>query len=284
MEINIQIEQDLKDKNYYKFLLKVKTELRKLIKKEQYDVYPKFLVSSLKILVDLKEMESCLDLIKYFLDEFEKSFTKINDKSFFLRIFKLILETIATLRCDIKIHIASYLRITDKYSISNEEMLKYGIYDAISKHYQNNGAFNFAYKYSLYSLDHNCINDSLNLVYSNSKNISTLERFFFVTRAVLELLIKKKTQVAHDFIKLNMDKQYDNNHPLINFSYLLIILLENYANFDNYWNLITKYKPSIEIDANLAHYLNKISINYFDKPIIQEQNNMLTNLMKMMSG
>ena len=284
MDIIKKYEVELNQKNYYSFLMKVKTDLRKIIRKDEFEEYSKTIILALKTLTDLKEKESCLDLIKYFLDEFEKSFSKLKDISIYLLTFNRILEIIDPQNLDLKLHISNFVRIADKNNITNEDFIKYKVHYSITKYYQRNENHGYAYKYSLLTLDHELINNTLKDIFSYSTDISKLEQYFFICRTVLELLMRQKVQTAHEFIKLNMEMNYQNNYPLINFSYFLVVLIDKFASFDHFWFLINKYMPSIELDQNLINYLNKISISYFEKPIIEEKNNMLNNLMKLMSG
>lgn len=283
MELDNKYDEYLKEKNYYNFLMKVKTDLRKLIRKESYHEYSQTIIMALKTLTDIKEKESCMDLIKYYVDEFEKYLPKMKEKSIYLTTFNSILETVAPLKYDLKLHISNFMRVADKNSITNEEMIRLKVHNAITNFYQNCENYSYAYKYSLLTLDPNLINQSLKNLFTRNKSISTLEMYFFITRAILELILRQKIEVAYELIKLNMDSDFQSNHPLINFGYFLVVLLDKYASFDHFWLLINKYKASIDIDQNLIYYLNQISITYFKKPIIEEQNNMLNNLMKLMS-
>ena len=57
MEIDQKYEQDLKDKNFYNFLMKVKTDLRKLIRKENFQQYSKTFIIRINtnnVLIKLK--------------------------------------------------------------------------------------------------------------------------------------------------------------------------------------------------------------------------------------
>jgi len=283
MEIDQKYEQDFKDKNFYNFLMKVKTDLRKLIRKEKYLEYSKTFIISLKKLAEYNEKESCLDLIKYYIDEFEKYLPKMKDKSIYLTTFNSVLDTMSTSKFDLKLHISNFMRVADKNGITNEDLIRLKVHNSITNFYQNCENYTYAYKYSLLTLDPTLINESLRSLFLRNKSISTLERYFFITRAILELVLRQKIDVALELIKQNMESDYKLNHPLINFSYFLVVLIDKYASFENFWLLINRYKASIEFDPNLTYYLNQISITYFKKPIIEEQNNMLNNLMKLMS-
>jgi hypothetical protein len=283
MEIDQKYEQDLKDKNFYNFLMKVKTDLRKLIRKENFQQYSKTFIIALKKLTEYNEKESCLDLIKYYIDEFEKYLPKMKDNTIYLTTFNSVLDTMAPSKYDLKLHISNFMRVADKNGVTNEDLIRLKVHNSITNFYQTCENYTYAYKYSLLTLDPTLINESLKNLFSRNKLISTLERYFFVTRAILELVLRQKIDVALELIKQNMESDYKLNHPLINFSFFLVVLVDKYASFENFWLLINRYKASIEFDANLTYYLNQISITYFKKPIIEEQNNMLNNLVKLMS-
>ena len=94
-------------------------------------------------------------------------------------------------------------------------------------------------------------------------------------RTTLELLMKKKLDIAFEFIgkyykKLNKDKGNDDKNIVINFSYLLVcLLIREPKGFDHFWAIINMYKGVIEKQYDIQFYLNKISIVYYNKPFLK---------------
>jgi hypothetical protein len=286
MDINTKLKDELESKEFYKYLLKLKTELRKLVKKEQFDDFLTNIITAVSNLVDYNEKESILDLIKFLLDIFDQNSSKIKNKISFIKTFSVIAEKIVKLKCDLGNLLHNLKLICEKNKIDENELKENKVYLTVAKCYIYMEYYSKAYKYSLLHDDPILINEALKLLYTHSvKDITSLEKTYFILRACFEIILSKRLKTAFEFIKMNCDyASFEKNHPLMNFAFCLCLLLSNYCEFDNFWFLISQYKISIEYEENLVYYLNKISMIYFDKPILKDQqNNNVLNLLKLIS-
>ena len=91
-DFNSKYADMISEKNFYGLLLKVKTEMRKLVKKEAKE-FLNLLVWSIKILSDNNEGESSNTLMIYAIDEYDKNFNK-NDQELCLEKFKEALQNL----------------------------------------------------------------------------------------------------------------------------------------------------------------------------------------------
>ena len=117
---------------------------------------------------------------------------------------------------------------------------------------------------------------------------SAVETFYFITRLTMELILLRNLPLAFKFISkyVSSENNFSKNHPVLNFAYLLTAFFcKDASNFDVFWTLINLYKPIIDVDGTFAKYLNKISLVYFNKSIIQEEGGMnIMNLLRAFSG
>ena len=91
-DFNSKYADMISEKNFYGLLLKVKTEMRKLAKKDAKE-FLNLLVWSIKILSDNNEGESSITLIIYAIDEYDKNVHK-NDLELCLEKFKQALQNL----------------------------------------------------------------------------------------------------------------------------------------------------------------------------------------------
>ena len=109
-----------------------------------------------------------------------------------------------------------------------------------------------------------------------AKGFFPTEKQYFWARTALELLGKNKLEAAKKFIseKLDMSENLQNNNPILNFVYFVIFILENQnkdLKFENFEMLIRKYQTAIESDPQMIKYLNSISKVFYERQIINEE-------------
>ena len=108
------------------------------------------------------------------------------------------------------------------------------------------------------------------------KELSKEEFEILIMRTTLQLLMKKKLDIAFDFIgkyykNINAEKDNENKNITINFTYSLVcLLIREPKGFDHFWALINLYKGVIEKQYDIQFYLNEISIIFYNKPFLQK--------------
>jgi len=282
----------LQSKNFYNMLLSVKTDLRKLCRKGNFEDYIQILSLATNLFVSYKEFDSCRTLLVESLDELEKSSCKgeaieENIVSLLANILKNhpeVFDSSMTL-------VTKFFLFCDAKKIDERVLLEKEIYNIFSKVCLFNQDFLTAYKLALKTNNISLIENAVNGL---AKNFFPTEKEYFYARTTLELIGKNKIEVAKKFItgKLDMNENLQNNNPILNFVYLLVFILENKSKniqFEHFETLIRKYQIPIELDPQLIKYLNLISKSYYDKQIIKEDEQAkkgfdLGNLVKMLSG
>jgi hypothetical protein len=281
---NTKYADFIKEKNFYQLLLNVKTELRKLAKKSNFNEFFNLLIYAIKLLNENKEDESCITLNIYALDEYSKYFNK-NEEDLCLNSLKMSFDNLP--RSYDKSQLKhKLLKFFESKNISDTNLQKYEFYRLFALDALNNNDVADGYRYALKSEDFQTVTEFTDR-YINENLKDEDEKKYFIARVCLELILMKTIPLAFKFISKYTDNSnnFQNNHPIINFAYLLVSLLIKDANdFNNFWTLINMYKPVIDNDGYFPKYLNKISLLYYNRSIIQESGLNLMNLLKAFSN
>jgi hypothetical protein len=271
----------INEKNFYRLLLSVRTDLRKYLKKGEINQYFSLIVWCMKILNTNNEVESCLSLLTTALEEYDNYFNK-SDVDLFLESLKSSFMFIPA-NCDKSKLKHQILKFLESKHISEICLQKYGFYKIFALDSLNNKDTVDGYRYALKSQDYEVIDKYIQLFFDD-KNAHQNEKNYFIVRVIFELILLKNLPLALKVISKYIDESnnYQNNHPILNFGFFLISVISNYSSdFDKFWTFINLYKPVIETDATLVKYLNKISLLYYNTPIIKEQSGMnIMNLLK----
>ena len=188
-----------------------------------------------------------------------------------------------------------FLFYCKKNDIDEKTLRLYKCYDIFAKESINSKEYIDAYKYCIKSENVNLLFELFDIFEKISvdknylgeddpfnkgnlilKSLSKDEVDLLIMRATLELLMKKKIEVAFEFIgkyynNLNKDKDNENKNIVINFGYSLVcLLIREPKGFDHFWALINLYKGVIEKQYDIQFYLNQISIIYYNKPFLQK--------------
>ena len=188
-----------------------------------------------------------------------------------------------------------FLFYCKKNDIDEKTLRLYKCYDIFTKESIISKDYTEAYKYSILSENANCLFELFDLLekYCNDKSLLTKEDpfnkgnqilkdltheelGFLIMRTTYELLMKKKLDIAFEFIgkyykNLNKDKGNETKNIAITFSYSLVcLLIREPKGFDHFWALINLYKGIIERQYDIQFYLNKISIIYYNKPFLTQ--------------
>lgn len=288
----------VQEKNYYNLLLSIKTDLRKILRKNQLNDYISLLFFAANLFSKNSENQNSITLLTEIFEEIEKSnnFTEkninnlLNFQENFTQKLNNLLRLYPSIFTEDKIIMRKFLVICDtkKFQENSEEQKK--IFRTFAELCLKQKDFLYAYKISLKTKDFNLINLSAEGL---SNGFLPTEKEYFNARTTLELLIKRDIPIAKEFIKSKIDhgNNLQNNNPILNFAYLLCFLLgkseKNFAeNFSNFEKLFKKYFNAIENEGTMKKYVNAISKEYFDKEIIKEEENTngknpMENLMKM---
>lgn len=271
------------EKNFYRLLLVVKTDLRKLVKKDLAAFF-NLLKWCISVLSNNNEIESAITLYLSTIDEYEKNYNK-DDQELCLKNFISSFSVLPEISDKGKIK-HRLLKFFESKNISDSSLQHFGVYKSFAVDSINNKDWVEGLRYVLKSDDYDTLinfTDKFSKILSNEK-----EKNFFIARVSLELILLKNLTLSLKYVTNYVDQEnhLQKNHPIKNFAYLLTSLLcKDASNFDVFWTFINLYKPLLDLDPAFLKYLNKISIAYFNKAIIQEENNMnIMNLLKAFSG
>jgi hypothetical protein len=279
-KFNSKYADQIRDKNFYNLLLKVKTDLRKSVKKDINEFFNLF-IWSMEVLKLNSENESLETLMIYTLDEYEKHYNK-NDMTLFLNNLASGFNFLPDVydKTKIKHRILKFIETKGipEISILNIGLFKYFAYDSLKNKDTIEGL-----RYALKSQDINVIHDYVE-TFSHKFIKEKLEYNFFVSRVCLEILLMKNLVLSLKFIKKYIDtsNNLQNNHPILNFAYLLTsLLIKDVTNFNYFWTFINLYRPIVSLDHAFPKYLNKVSITFYGQEIIKEDQGMnIMNLLK----
>lgn len=282
-------EEFIKSGNYYNMLLSVKTDLRKLVRRVNYEDYLEILSLTANLFAFNNEFDTSRTLLIDSLEELEKSncsAEKIQDK--IINLFATILNNYPNVFDTNQLLMTKFFVFCEAKKIDEQCIIEKEIYEIFAKICISNTNFMSAYKLALKT---NRLDLIVKATEEFSKNFFPTEKDYFVARSALELLGKNKLEIAKKFVieKLDLSENLQNNNPILNFIYFLICILENKQNnfqFGNFEALIKKYQVPLEFDSQLIKYLNLISKNFYDKQIIKEEDESqkglnLGNLLKM---
>ena len=268
------------EKNFYQLLLAIKTELRKLSRKGNTKDYFQVLTSTLKILKENEEKESCVSLFLYGLEEYSKTFNKI-DTDLCLGSLKESFESLPELysKKEAKMKLMKFF---EAKQISDMQAQKFGFYKMFADDSLKNQDKSDGYRYALKCEDLSTLNEYISyFLNENLKNED--EKKFFLARTCLELILLKLPLFSLRFISQHVDQKnnFQSNHPIINCAFLLnSMILKDSNDFDGFCSVIDNYKQILEVDGSMVKYLNKISMTYYNRQIIKESGFNIMNLLK----
>ena len=286
----------LTKESIYEFFLKTQSSLKRELQKNNNSLeFLSLLNYAIKHLKQFNEKESINSLLNYSLEQYTQknktipeNITKQQFVSGFMDAFSVELDLPNTNNFRMK-----FLYYCKKNNIDEKILRLYKCYDIFTKESIISKDYIEAYKYSILSENVNCLFELFDLFERYCKDKTLLckedpfnkgnqilrtltqdELDFLIMRTTFELLMKKKLDIAFEFIgkyykKLNKDKGNEDKNIAINFSYSLVcLLIREPKGFDHFWALINLYKGIIERQYDIQFYLNKISIIYYNKPFL----------------
>ena len=288
----------------YEFYLKAQSSLKKELQKNpnSTDFLP-LLNYSLNHLKKYNEKESINSLLYYSLEQYTQKNKKIPESiskqkfvSGFLEAFRIFPGLPNTTNFRMK-----FLFYCKKNDIDEKALRLYKCYDIFAKESILSKEYVDAYSYCIKSENINLLFELFDLFEKFSNDKKELEKIIdndnpfnnnslllfkelnkeefeiLIMRTTLELLMKKKIDLAFEFSgkyykKINIGKNDENKNIAINFSYSLsCLLIREPKGFDHFWALINLYKGIIEKKYDIQFYLNQISIVYFNKPFLNNK-------------
>ena len=263
----------LTKESVYEFYLKAQSSLKRELQKNNDSLgFLALLNYSIKHLKQFNEKESINSLLNYSLEQYTQKNKKIPDNitkqqfvSGFIDAFSIELDLPNTNNFRMK-----FLYYCKKNDIDEKTLRLYKCYDIFTKESIISKEYTEAYKYSILSENVNCLFELFDLLEQYCKDQNLLKKEdpfnkgnqilkdltqdeldFLIMRTTFELLMKKKLDIAFEFIgkyykNLNKDKNNENKNIAINFSYSLVcLLIREPKGFEHFWELINLYKGII---------------------------------------
>lgn len=282
IDYTLQYQSYLEPSESYSFLLAMQQSIKKMVKKSQACLFP--LVSfALEHLSKLKEKESCVSIICTTLIEFKRYHPTPDDPTDFLKSFKYFISLLppSSEKASFK---RDFLKYCDEAQISPLLIQQFDFYKYFAQDALMNNNLCDAYRFAIKAQDQDIIEEVVTKM-CNSSEVKTLEeKNFIITRMTFELILVKNLKVALSFISKYVDKSnmFQNNPPVLNLAYMLSSLISiAMHDFGKFWALINIYKPVIDQEYFFAKYLNKISLLYYNKAFLKEEEGFnLLNMLK----
>ena len=284
-----KFENIMNENDSYQFYLKAKILMPKFIKKnseQKIFIFLDFLISHL---ISVNDYESALNLLELSLNLFEKYHLNINEKENFVKNYHNLFKKFPIKNCDKSRFKINFLIFCDKIKINEEIYEKENIFYDYANDSIENFHYIMGYRFSMKIKNVDFLVKEIEYLKKDELfKISEIEIFYFISRTCLEFLMNKDNKIANDFIMKFIDKGLKKNHPILNFVFLLIKLLEiKEISYENFKKFVDFYQKIIDKDKKLKSYLDQISKNYFNKNLYFNNpfaNFNFFNMIRMFSG
>ena len=284
-----KFENIMNENDSYQFYLKAKILMPKFIKKnseQKIFIFLDFLISHL---ISVNDYESALNLLELSLNLFEKYHLNINEKENFVKNYHNLFKKFPIKNCDKSRFKINFLIFCDKIKINEEIYEKENIFYDYANDSIENFHYIMGYRFSMKIKNVDFLVKEIEYLKKDELfKISEIEIFYFISRTCLEFLMNKDNKIANDFIMKFIDKDLNKNHPILNFAFLLIKLLEiKEISYENFKKFVDFYQKIIDKDKKLKSYLDQISKNYFNKNLYFNNpfaNFNFFNMIRMFSG
>lgn len=272
-------KDSLSQEKCYEFLLKIKSLIKKQIRRSTSLEYLDTLKYGIIHLKQYNEKESISSLLDSTLDLFISKYPKIPESLPKEEILKKFIEALDLYKGmeNSRIFKSKFLSYCKKNSMDEKYLKVLKCYDIFAKDSILSSHFIDAYNYCMKCENKEIFFELFTILEDNAnsgnsaliKGLGKEEFLFLVARTTTELLINKKMEFALEFIG-KFYKKYGKEKIVIDFAYLLTcLLIREPKGFDHFWALINIYKPIIGKKYDLQFYLNKISIVYYNKPFLK---------------
>ena len=284
-----KFENIMNENDSYQFYLKTKILLPKFVKKNSEEKIFVFLNFVISHLISVNDNESALNLLELSLSLFEKYHSNINEKENFVKNYHNLYKKFPIKNCDKSRFKINFLIFCEKNKINENLFEKEKIFYDFANDAIENFHYIMGYRFAMKIKNIEFLEKEIEYLKKDELfKISEIEIFYFISRACLEFLINKDTKIANDFIVKFIDKDLNKNHPILNFAFLLVKLLEiKEISFENFKKFVDFYQKFIDKDKKLKLYLDQISKNYFQKNLYFNNpfaNFNFFNMIRMFSG
>ena len=281
----------LSKESNYEFFLKAQSSLKRELQKNPNSTnYISLLLYCINHLKESEDKQSINSLLDFALEQYTHKNNKIPENvpkiliiEGFLKAFSLCSGLFNTNNFRIK-----FLYFCKKNEIDEKQLKNLKCYEIFAKGCIDAKEYVDAYNYCMKSENLKLffeLFDNLENLYKNEKNnieaenplynykilfkqLDKEEYEILILRTSLELLLKKKIELAFEFIAKYYKK---DSSAIINFAYNLVcLLIRQPKGFDNFWSLINIYKGVVEKKFDIQNYLNKISKVYYNKEFLSE--------------
>lgn len=277
----------------YQLLLKTQMKLTKLAKQMQWEHFYALTSFTLNHLRTLNEHESLLSLIEHALTLFIKhnnTLDQSNAKDLFYKHFMGYYRCLPR-KMNKTFYKCKFIEYCDAIKVDDTLIKEHKMYYEFALDSLENEYFIQAYRFALKCGDVKMIERVLEEGRKTKKYVvSDVEYVFLIARTCFELLLMKLTDVAVEFIstKVKCEDNYNVNHPIVNYAFLMCKVLENEKErkYDNFKKLYESYKTVVEKEKDLKKYVQKICAVYFKVPLVfgESQGGGMANLLKMFLG
>ena len=284
-----KFENIMNENDSYQFYLKAKILMPKFIKKNSEQKNFIFLDFIISHLISVNDYESALNLLELSLNLFEKYHLNINEKENFVKNYHNLFKKFPIKNCDKSRFKINFLIFCDKNKINEEIYEKENIFYDYANDSIENFHYIMGYRFSMKIKNVDFLVKEIEYLKKDELfKISEIEIFYFISRTCLEFLMNKDNKIANDFIEKFINKDLNKNHPILNFVFLLIKLLEiKEISYENFKKFVDFYQKIIDKDKKLKSYLDQISKNYFNKNLYFNNpfaNFNFFNMIRMFSG
>ena len=284
-----KFENIMNENDSYQFYLKAKILMPKFIKKNSEQKIFIFLDCLISHLISVNDYESALNLLELSLNLFEKYHLNINEKENFVKNYHNLFKKFPIKNCDKSRFKINFLIFCDKNKINEEIYEKENIFYDYANDSIENFHYIMGYRFSMKIKNVDFLVKEIEYLKKDELfKISEIEIFYFISRTCLEFLMNKDNKIANDFIEKFINKDLNKNHPILNFVFLLIKLLEiKEISYENFKKFVDFYQKIIDKDKKLKSYLEQISKNYFNKNLYFNNpfaNFNFFNMIRMFSG
>lgn len=306
-------------KDYYQFLLHVKSSIRKIVNKfnSNYGKDNLLIKEISNQLLDLlyftifnfyenNQDSLTVDFLIYVATDFKNYKSDILPDKDIIDFFSFSYNTIRfkdIKTSQLESFIVNYL--TNKGIKTDDSKLLSGLYRIFSEENIFKNEPILGYKYSILSNDINLIETIIEIHRDNTKDENgnkSIENIYLLVRTTMELLIKREFKSATFLIiklglnrnnldnstnlnsnKIDVLKTTKNTHPLVNFTLCIISCLNQKLPHVIFTSLCKSYSKWLENDKGiLKKYINKISEEFYNKTIIRENTGL--NIMNLLSS
>lgn len=264
-------DDSVNSKNFYGFLLDIKTDLRKEKRKKNFQNFFIIWAHGIQILSQNGENESVKALFNYLFDELEKIYENSLDE-IFLNTFKKSFNLLQKENFDKSSIKAKFMKFAEANKINEELINKTNLIKDFAEDSLVNDDLVYGYRFALQLNESDLLIQFIEKISKNSN-----EKAFLVSRTILELLAFRSLTTSINILNRYYDKNnIENNHPILNFTNALITILKNNKfTFNDFTNLLENYKAVLDLDKTFAKYLNAISEAIFSKTILKQEFNIM---------